>query len=72
VADVAVTGRPDERTGETPVAYIVTVDGGPADPGELAAWTTQRLAPYKRPTQYRFVAAIPRNPTGKILRRLLD
>jgi acyl-CoA synthetase (AMP-forming)/AMP-acid ligase II len=71
VADAAVSGRPCDRTGETPVAHVVTVAGASIDVEDLRTWVDQRLAPYKRPTVYRFVDAIPRNPSGKIQRRLL-
>jgi acyl-CoA synthetase (AMP-forming)/AMP-acid ligase II len=71
VADVAVAGRPDERTGETPVAYIVRADGELVGTSELEAWVSSRLAAYKQPTRYEFVGSIPRTPSGKILRRFL-
>ena len=71
VVDVAVTGRPDDRTGETPVAHVVTRDGDAIDLNDLTTWVASRLAPYKRPTQYEFVGSIPRTASGKILRRLL-
>jgi acyl-CoA synthetase (AMP-forming)/AMP-acid ligase II len=72
VADVAVVGRPDERTGETPVAHVVVADGAALEVDELAEWAAARLARHKRPSSYRVVASIPRNPSGKILRRLLS
>jgi acyl-CoA synthetase (AMP-forming)/AMP-acid ligase II len=69
VADAAVIPRPDERTGEVPVAYVVA--RGPLDPGQLVAWVAERVAPHKRIRAVRLVGQIPRTPAGKILRRTL-
>jgi acyl-CoA synthetase (AMP-forming)/AMP-acid ligase II len=69
VADVAVVPRPDERTGEAPVAFVVA--RGPLEPGQLIAWVAARVAPHKRIRAVRLVREIPRTPSGKILRRLL-
>ena len=70
IADVAVVGRPDDRRGQVPVAYIVANANVSAD--ELTAWIAPRLAPYKHPTDYRQVDQLPRTPAGKLLRRHLD
>lgn len=70
VADVAVIGVPDDASGEAVLAYIVPGARTPST-RELALFLRDRLAPFKRPTQYRFVDSIPRNPSGKILRRTL-
>jgi acyl-CoA synthetase (AMP-forming)/AMP-acid ligase II len=69
VADVAVIPRPDERTGEIPVAVVVP-RGTPA-PDELIAWVAARVAPHKRVRAVRLTSQIPRTPAGKILRRVL-
>jgi acyl-CoA synthetase (AMP-forming)/AMP-acid ligase II len=69
VADAAVVGRPDEQRGEIPVAVVVAREE--LDPSELMAWVGERVAPYKRIREVRFVDAIPRTPAGKILRRRL-
>jgi acyl-CoA synthetase (AMP-forming)/AMP-acid ligase II len=69
VADAAVYGRPDERTGEAPVAVVVRA--GAVGEDELIAWAAARTAPYKRLAAVRFGDAIPRTPSGKLLRRLL-
>jgi acyl-CoA synthetase (AMP-forming)/AMP-acid ligase II len=70
VADVAVAGRPDERTGEAPVAFVVA--RSELDPDALRAWLAERVAPYKRLAAVELVDAIPRTPAGKILRRALS
>jgi acyl-CoA synthetase (AMP-forming)/AMP-acid ligase II len=73
VVDAAVIARPHERTGETPAAYLVT-DGTAPTPElatELATWAEARLSPYKRPSSIDFVSALPRNASGKLLRRQL-
>jgi len=72
VRDVGVIGRPDPSTGELPIAFVVLRDGDPGSPkiaGELSAWVGERLTKYKQPQEVRFVSSIPRNPSGKILRR---
>lgn len=71
VADVAVVGRPDERLGEVPWAFVVPAAGREVDPGRLAAHCRARLAPYKVPAGFETVAALPRNEVGKVLRRAL-
>lgn len=69
VADAAVIGRPDERAGEVPVAYLV-VRGAP-EPAAIKAWLAERVAPHKQLADVVVVEAIPKNPSGKLLRRLL-
>jgi acyl-CoA synthetase (AMP-forming)/AMP-acid ligase II len=69
VADAAVVGRPDEEAGERPVAYVAL--RAPARPAEILAWLAGRVAPYKRPIEVVVVDEVPRNPTGKLLRRVL-
>jgi acyl-CoA synthetase (AMP-forming)/AMP-acid ligase II len=69
VADAAVFPRPDERTGQVPVAAVVA--RGELDPDELMAWVAERVSPHKRLRDVRLVEAIPRTPSGKILRRVL-
>jgi acyl-CoA synthetase (AMP-forming)/AMP-acid ligase II len=69
VADAAVIGRPDPERGEAPVAIVVARE--PVDADELMDWVARRVAPYKCIRAVRFVAAIPRTPSGKILRRML-
>ncbi|WAM19617.1 AMP-binding protein [Rhodococcus sp. JS3073] len=65
VVEAAVAGRPSEEWGESVVAFVVA-DGLSSD--EVIKWATERLAPYKRPTEVRFVDVLPRNDLGKIRR----
>jgi O-succinylbenzoic acid--CoA ligase len=72
VAEVAVAGRPDPEWGQRVAAFVVPVD--PAAPPTLAglrAFALERLAPAKAPRELVLVAALPRAPSGKLLRRLL-
>jgi 4-coumarate--CoA ligase len=73
VADAAVISRPDERSGEVPVAYIVprVVDGDTFNPDALKAWVAERVVAYKQLADVVTCEAIPKNPSGKILRRVL-
>ncbi|MFF8727532.1 acyl-CoA synthetase [Streptomyces sp. NPDC015171] len=72
VREAAVTGEPDADLGERIVAWIVPADPG-ARPGaeELADHVARRLAPHKRPRVVRYLAALPRNDMGKIMKRAL-
>jgi long-chain acyl-CoA synthetase len=67
VADVAVIGVPSERWGETPKAVVVRK--GEVTDEELIAYCRERLAKYKCPTSVDWVEALPRNPSGKILKK---
>jgi acyl-CoA synthetase (AMP-forming)/AMP-acid ligase II len=69
VVDAAVVGVAHPTAGEAPKAFVVTSRQVDAD--ALMDWVGGRVAPYKRVRDVAFVAAIPRSPSGKILRRLL-
>jgi 2-furoate---CoA ligase len=70
VAEVAVAGLPDERWGQRITAFVKRAAA--IDTAALDAWCrSSRLADYKRPRAYVFVAEIPKSPVGKVLRRLL-
>jgi acyl-coenzyme A synthetase/AMP-(fatty) acid ligase len=69
VADAAVLRREDPDHGEVPVAVVVPE--GELDGDALLAWVAERVAPHKRLRAVRFAEAIPRTPSGKLLRRVL-
>ena len=69
VADAGVFGRPDPEWGEAVTAQVVLRT--PADPEELRAWVGERLARFKVPKAIEPVSELPRNPSGKLLRREL-
>ncbi len=74
VRDCGVIGLPDDSAGEIPCAFVVV--NGPHAAGteletDLCGYVSERLTSYKQPRQVRFVSSIPRNPSGKILRKEL-
>ena len=71
VVEAAVVGSPHERWGEVPVAYVVLREGASVSDDELDAHCRERLAKYKTPKGFRFIDALPRNPSGKVLKREL-
>ena len=67
IAEIAVTGRPDEQWGEIPVATVALADDDDAlTLDELQAWLDDRLARFKQPKRLEIVPALPRNASGKI------
>ena len=74
VRDCGVVGRPDPEACEIPCAFVVLREGIPDSQktrDDICGFVNERMANYKQPREIRFVQAIPRNPSGKILRREL-
>jgi acyl-CoA synthetase (AMP-forming)/AMP-acid ligase II len=72
VRDCAVFGVPDASAGEAPVAAVTVDPGGAVTAAELKQLVADSLAAYKQLHEVTFVEAIPRLPSGKVLRRTLQ
>ena len=71
IGEVAVVGVPDREWGERVRAFVVPRAGATLDEGELKAFARERLAGPKVPRDFVVIDALPRNPTGKVLKREL-
>jgi acyl-CoA synthetase (AMP-forming)/AMP-acid ligase II len=70
VVEAAVVGRPDDRWGEVPIAYVVLTSSA-TTPEELIEHCRRQLARFKVPREIVLIDALPRNPSGKVLKREL-
>jgi long-chain acyl-CoA synthetase len=68
VMEAAVIGRPDERLGEEVVAFVALKPGAAAEPAEVVAFCKERLAAYKYPREVTVLEALPKGPSGKVLK----
>jgi fatty-acyl-CoA synthase len=68
IADAAVVGVPDERWGETGVAFVVPAEGKEVSQDELVAYCRERLAKYKVPRAVEFLEELPRAGAGKVVK----
>lgn len=66
VLEAAVVGKPDDVLGEVPVAYVQAYPGADLDPDRMIEHCAQRLASHKVPELITLMAALPKNPVGKI------
>jgi fatty-acyl-CoA synthase len=71
VEEVAIIGVPDEKWGESGMAFVVLKKDSEASPESLTAFCRERLAKYKIPKHFRFMTALPKNDAGKIDRKYL-
>ena len=69
VGDAAVFGIPDEKWGESVKAVVELSAGQEVSPEELIAWCKEKLAGYKCPRSVEIMVELPRNPTGKLLKK---
>ena len=72
VLEVAVVGIPHATLGEEIAALVVARPGAAPDPDALRSYARERVAAYKYPREVRVVDALPKGPTGKILKREID
>ncbi|XP_060804236.1 uncharacterized protein LOC106130289 [Amyelois transitella] len=71
VLDAGVVGFPDPKTGEVPKAFVVLKDGHKVDPRNIIDFVSERVAEFKRIKEVVLLDSLPKNPSGKLLRRVL-
>ena len=69
IAECAVVGMPDEEWGEIVSAALVLKGAAALESSDLRSWCKERLAPYKSPTKFLYLDALPRNAMGKVTKR---
>ncbi|MEU0395308.1 hypothetical protein ABZ208_21460 [Streptomyces sp. NPDC006208] len=72
IIEAAVIGVPDDHYGEEVAALVAARPGSELGAAEVSSWTRERLSAYKVPRIIRFVDALPKGPSGKILKRSID
>ena len=68
VAEVSVVGRADAEWGEAVIAFVVLHADASVETAELDQFCLEQIARFKRPKQYRFIDALPKNNYGKVLK----
>ena len=71
VADCGVVGAPDEKWGEVGAAFVVTAEGHDLSEDDVIGWFQGKIARFKIPARVVFIDVLPRNATGKVLKREL-
>ena len=71
IADAAVIGKEDLESGEIPKAFVVTTPGSEVSAEDVMSFVAERVATFKHVREVEFIDAVPKNPSGKILRRNL-
>ena len=71
ILDAAVVGIPDEKWGETVMGFVILAEDASISEDEIIAYSREKIAGFKCPKTIKFSNEIPRNPTGKVLRRKL-
>ncbi|CAG9788302.1 unnamed protein product [Diatraea saccharalis] len=71
VLDAGVIGVPDQSTGERPKAFVVLKEGYRSEKNDIANFVAERVTEYKRLKEIVFMDSLPKNPSGKLLRRVL-